>query len=249
MNLLLVDLGNTRVKWATPRGHAPIRLTGDFPTAQLSAAWVRALAKRHPQHLLVLASVVPKWTAVFTRAFRGRMAVVSGRTAELKSLFAYPKPQELGADRIAAAIAVREAGLFPAIIVASGTATAFTVLDAKGRICGGAIAPGLQAQLDALTSATAQLPSPKLEMPRSALAKSTADAIRTGVLLGFQGGIKEIVTRLSSELPRGKKPHLILTGGNARLAATALGGKVMLRPLLVLEGLRIMGQRLLAAAE
>jgi type III pantothenate kinase len=249
MSLLLVDLGNTRVKWATPRGRTSLRLAGDFPTAQLTAKWTKALAKRYPRHLLVIASVVPKFTLAFATAFRGRTTFVSGRMPELKPFFAYPKPEELGADRVAAAIAVRETELFPAIIVACGTATAFTVLDAQGRICGGAIAPGLQAQLDALTSATAQLHAPTLRPPRSALAKSTADAIRAGVFLGFQGGIKEIVARLSSELPRGKKPRLILTGGNARLAAAALGGKVQLRPLLVLEGLRIMGERFLKAAE
>jgi type III pantothenate kinase len=249
MNLLLVDLGNTRVKWAAPRPGAALRLAGDFPTAKLSAAWVRALAARHPQHHLVLASVVPKWNAAFARAFRGRVTLVSGRLPELKSLFAYPKPAELGADRIAAAFAARAEGLFPSIIAACGTATAFTVLDAKGRLCGGAIAPGPQAQLDALTGATAQLPSPTLHPPRDALAKSTRDAIRAGVLLSFQGGVKEIVTRLTDALPRGTRPHLILTGGNAKLAAAALSGPVLLRPLLVLEGLRIMGQRLLDAAE
>jgi type III pantothenate kinase len=117
------------------------------------------------------------------------------------------------------------------------------VLDAKGRLCGGAIAPGLQAQLDALVGATAQLPSTTLRMPRSALAKSTRDAIRSGVMLNFQGGLKEVAARLLDSLPRGKKPHLILTGGNAKLAAQAFDGSVTVRPLLVFEGLRIIGNR------
>ena len=249
MNLLLVDLGNTRVKWATARAQGAIRLEGDRPTAKISAAWIRGLAKKWPHHHLVLASVVPKWTSSFERAFRGRATIVSGSLHSLRNHFRYPKPAELGADRIAAAIAAHAAGLFPAIIVASGTATAFTVLDAKGRFCGGAIAPGLQAQLDALVGATAQLPATSLKMPRSALAKSTRDAIRAGVLLNFQGGVKEIVQRLDESFPRGAKPHVILTGGNAKLAANALSAPFTLRPLLVLEGLRIIGERSAAAAE
>ena len=249
MNLLLVDLGNTRIKWATARGREKLRISGEHLTAKLTAAWIDSLVAKHPHHHLILASVVPKWNSAFARAFRGRATIVSGTLPALKPHFAYPKPAELGADRIAVAIAAQAEGLFPAIIIACGTATAYTVLDAKGRLCGGAIAPGLQAQLDALLGATAQLSSTTLRMPRSALAKSTRDAIRAGVLLNFQGGIKETVARLSLELPRGVKPHLLLTGGNAKLAATALEGKTMLRPLLVLEGLRIMGERLLRAAE
>ena len=249
MNLLLVDLGNTRIKWATAQGRGALRVAGDHPTAKLTSAWISHLARRHPRHHLVLASVVPRWNAAFTDAFRCRAVVVSGKLPALKPHFAYPNPAELGADRIAAAIATHAAGLFPAVIVACGTATAFTVVDVKGRLCGGAIAPGLQAQLDALLGATAQLPATTPRMPRSALAKSTRNAIRAGVVLSFQGGIKETVARLSDAFPRGKKPRIIVTGGNAKLAAAALGGKVTLRPLLVLEGLRIIGERLLVAAE
>jgi type III pantothenate kinase len=244
MNLLLVDLGNTRIKWATAQGRRSLRIAGEHPTAKLTSAWIRRLAKRYRRDHLVLASVVPKWSAAFARVFHGRATIVSGKLSALKTHVAYPRPAELGADRIAAAVAAQAAGLFPAVIVACGTATAYTVLDAKGRLCGGAIAPGLQAQLDALLGATAQLPATTLSMPRSALAKSTRDAIRAGVILSFQGGIKETVAQLGATLPRGRKPHVILTGGNAKLAAQALGGKVTLRPLLVMEGLLIIASRL-----
>jgi type III pantothenate kinase len=244
MNLLLFDLGNTRVKWATAQVRGPLLVAGEHPSGKISAAWIRGLARKWPKHHLVLASVVPRWNAAFARAFRGRATIVSGKLPALRPHLAYPRPAELGADRIAAAVATHAAGLFPAIIIACGTATAYTVLDARGRLCGGAIAPGLQAQLDALLGATAQLPATTLKMPPSALAKSTRDAIRSGVLLSFQGGVKETVARLSTSLPRGTKPRVILTGGNAKLAAAALGGKVTLRPLLVLEGLLIIASRL-----
>jgi type III pantothenate kinase len=249
MNLLLVDLGNTRVKWALARPGGKPRLLGDRPTAQISGAWVRTLAAKHAGHRLVLASVVPKWTAVFIRAFRGRATLVSGALPALKPLFHYPKPAELGADRIAAAAAAQADGLFPAIIVACGTATAFTVLDAKGRLCGGAIAPGLQAQLNALLGATAQLPATSLRLPRTALAKSTRDAIRAGIVLGYRGGIREIIAQLTQALPSRPRPRVILTGGDAARAVPALSGRVTLRPLLVLEGLRIIGARLEKAVE
>jgi type III pantothenate kinase len=158
--------------------------------------------------------------------------------------FDYPRPSELGTDRLAAAVAAHESGNGPVIIVSCGTATAFTVLDAEGRLCGGAIAPGLQTQLAALLGATAQLPATELIQPRSALAKSTQEAIRAGVMLNFQGGAKEIIQQLGETFSGNEKPSLILTGGNAHHLAGSLALPHTVRPLLVFEGLRIMGNRL-----
>ena len=245
MKLLLIDHGNTRIKWATVRGRGPLRVAGSRPSTGLTDAWIRALASRYARHTAVLATVVPKSYHAWSEAFAGRMLFASGGQHNLHKLFAYPRPEEVGADRVAAAFAVRELGLYPAIIVACGTATAYTVVNAKGKLCGGAIAPGLQAQLDALLGATAQLPAVKLRRTRRALAKSTQEAIRAGIIMSFEGGVKETVARLSQALPRGKKPRIILTGGNAELAVKALGGRAVLRPLLVLEGLRIIGERFL----
>jgi type III pantothenate kinase len=155
--------------------------------------------------------------------------------------FHYPKPAEIGVDRLAAAVTAHEEGKWAVIVISCGTATAFTVLDAKGRLCGGVIAPGLQTQLAALLGATAQLPETTLRMPRSALARSTQDAIRAGVMLNFQGGVKEIIHRLSEALPGRGRPHILVTGGNASYLDLDL--PFTLRPLLVFEGLRMIGLR------
>src|ERR1019366_6094518 len=170
--------------------------------------------------------------------------VVTGNSRALGLVFEYPRPVEIGADRLAAAVAVHARGRYPAIIVACGTATAFTVLDAKGRLCGGVIAPGLQAQLAALLGATAQLPATVLRKPRSALARSTQDAIRAGVMFTFQGGVKEVIQQLCNALPGEPAPHILLTGGNALHLTDCLEISFKLRPLLVLEGLLIIGTRL-----
>jgi type III pantothenate kinase len=240
---LLIDAGNSRLKWATAGSRGPVRVTGEIATKEATSAWIRALARKFPGHQLVLASVVPKLVPVFRRAFSKRIEVVTGNSRALGLVFDYPRPVEIGADRLAAAVAVHARGHYPAIIVACGTATAFTVLDAKGRLCGGVIAPGLQAQLAALLGATAQLPATTLRPPCSALARSTRDAIRAGVTLNFQGGVKEILHRLSKALPGRREPHILITGGNARYLAGNLGLPVKLRPLLVFEGLHMIGLR------
>jgi len=240
---LLIDAGNTRFKWAvtTPRGR--IIPAGDIAAKDATTVRISELAKKYPKYRTIVASVVPKLVPVFRRTFAGRIHIVSGASPALGLHFDYPKPSELGADRVAVAVAVHAEGVWPAIIIATGTATAFTVLDAKGRLCGGAIAPGLQAQLTSLLGATAQLPETKLQRPRSALAKSTQDAIRAGVIINFQGGVNETLRQLSAALPGGR-PHIVLTGGNADYLTGSLDLPHTLRPLLVFEGLLIIGTRL-----
>lgn len=241
--LLLIDAGNTRLKWATSPDRNVIRVGGEIATEAATAKWIAALARRFHRGNIVLSTVVPKLRPAFRRAFGKRLLEVTAKLPELGFGFRYPKPSELGADRLAAAVAACAHGYAPTIIVACGTATAFTVLDAKGNLCGGAIAPGLDAQLQALLGATAQLPATSLKPPRTALAKSTRDAIRTGMILGFRGGVKEIIHELAQTLPAHPKPTILLTGGNAWHLVEHLDVPFKLRPLLVLEGLLIIGAR------
>ena len=238
---LLIDVGNSRVKWATADVRGPIQVEGEAATDEVTATWTRSLARKFPRHHTVLASVVPKLSPAFARAFAGRLHPVAGNSPALGLRFRYPNPAEIGADRLAGAVAVLSDGTWPAIVVNSGTATAFTVLDAKGHVCGGAIAPGLHTQLAALIGATAQLPATDLRPMRRYLARSTGDAIRAGVMLSFQGGVKEILERLGESLPG--KPLVVVTGGNAGHLTETLQGKAVFRPLLVFEGLRMIGLR------
>jgi type III pantothenate kinase len=240
---LLIDAGNTRLKWAVTGARGVGRLAGDVATKAVTLAWIAGLARKYPKHHAVLASVVPKLAPAFRRSFARRIEIVTGRSPDLGFTFDYPRPAEIGADRLAAAAAVHAWKIWPAIIVACGTATAFTALDARGGFCGGAIAPGLQAQLDSLLHATAQLPGTALHASPRALGRSTREAIRAGVMLSFRGGAKEILRGLIDELPGGKKPRVFLTGGQARHLAGALEGSVTLKPLLVLEGLHMIGHR------
>jgi type III pantothenate kinase len=243
---LLIDAGSTRLKWATANPCGSIRVRGEIATKDATLIWTKSLAIKFPRHQSILSSVVPKIIPHFRRAFARRLYVVSGTSSALGLRFDYPKPDEIGADRLAAAVAAHAEGQWPVIMVSCGTATAFTVLDAEGKLCGGVIAPGLQIQLAALLGATAQLPATKLRPVRHYLARSTEEAIRAGVVLNFQGGVKEILARLSESLPENKPPHILLTGGSASYLKSILSGPVKLRPLLVFEGLRMIGARAFA---
>jgi type III pantothenate kinase len=241
IQFLLIDAGNSRLKWATSGVRGTIRLAGEIATREVTPAWIGTLARKLPKHRAVLASVVPKLAPAFRRAFSDRLHLVTGDSPALGLRFRYPNPVEIGADRLASAVAVLADGIWPVIVVNCGTATAFTVLDAQGRLCGGIIAPGLHTQLAALLDATAQLPATKLRPTRRFPARSTGDAIRAGVVLNFQGGVKEILQRLGESLPG--PPLVVVTGGNAGYLTGTLKRTAKFRPLLVFEGMRMIGMR------
>jgi len=237
---LLVDVGNTRLKWAavTPRG--VIRVQGSVETADATPRWLAAWAKKQAGRRVVVASVVPRVSDALRRRFKDAV-FISGTLKGLPLAFHYPRPAELGADRLAAAVGAK--GRTAAIIVSCGTATAFSVVDKQGRFSGGTIALGPHALLRALVGATAQLPKITLSPTSRALARSTQEAIRAGIMLGWQGSVREIITCLRQDL--GTPARVIITGGSAPLLKGMRGlGRVELRPLLVFEGLRIIADTL-----
>jgi type III pantothenate kinase len=238
--LLLIDAGNTRLKWAEVTARGAIKEEGWIATPAFTASRAAALRRTYARHRIVIASVVPTVSRTLRKVFPEAL-LVKGGLRGLPLAFSYPKPAEIGADRIAAAIGAGK--LAPAIIISCGTATAFSVLDARGQFCGGAITPGVETQSSALAGATAQLPETRPASGAKALGKSTRAAIRAGVLLGWQGGVIEIVRQLRQEV--GASARVIVTGGEARHLRGVRGlRRVEFRPLLVFEGLRIIAASL-----
>ncbi len=150
----------------------------------------------------------------------------------------YRNPLEVGADRIAGAIAA--AHRKPArnlIVVDCGTATTFDVITADGDYMGGVILPGIGVSAETLASRTAKLPRVEIARPETVLGRSTVESIQSGLYHGHTGAIRHIVTLLTQEAFGGEKPHVIGTGGFARmLEGERLFDEVV--PELVLLGLR-----------
>ncbi|MBS0287916.1 MAG: type III pantothenate kinase [Proteobacteria bacterium] len=150
----------------------------------------------------------------------------------------YKNPNEVGADRIANAIAAFHH--YPQkniIIVDLGTATSFEVISAQGAFLGGAIIPGLQMQMRALNEKTANLPPVRILKPGVALGQSTAANIQSGLYFGQRGAIKEIIQSISKEMFN-EPPVVIGTGGFAHLFEEDNIFDVILSDL-VLKGLQI----------
>lgn len=150
----------------------------------------------------------------------------------------YRNPHEVGADRIAGAIAATvRAPNKNAIVVDCGTATTFDVVTSAGDYLGGAILPGIGISVEALAGRTAKLPSVEIARPLAALGRSTIESIQAGVFHGHVGAIRQLTAELTREAFNGERPHILGTGGFARmLEPEKLFNEIV--PELVLLGLR-----------
>jgi type III pantothenate kinase len=150
----------------------------------------------------------------------------------------YRNPQEVGADRIANAIAAVQ--LHPGrdlLVVDFGTATTIEVVTAAGDYLGGAIMPGVGVSAETLASHTAKLPRVEIARPEAALGRSSVESIQSGLFHGHVGAVRHLISLLTIEAFNGERPQIIGTGGFARMfVAESLFDE--LNPELVLQGLK-----------
>lgn len=220
-DLLCIDIGNTHVHFATRRDGAftPVR---EMPTALLAdpaAALARLLPDPAPP--LAFCSVVPEAT-VRLRALAASAGLDVWQLTHDQNLglpVTYPRPAEIGQDRLANAAGARALlGDGPAVVIDLGTAVTFDIITRAGGYEGGIIAPGPALVTRYLHERTAQLPLVEdLVTPvTTAIGKSTAEAIRIGAVVGFAGLIQGLLDAVLAELAaRGETAPAILTSGGA----------------------------------
>lgn len=130
----------------------------------------------------------------------------------------YKQPGDVGADRIANAIAATHQ--FPSrdlIIIDFGTATTFCAIDKQKTYYGGAILPGMRLFVDALSHHTAKLPMVDIIKMDHALGRSTVESIQSGVFFGALGACKELIHRIKQEQFSNRSVLVLATGGFASL--------------------------------
>jgi type III pantothenate kinase len=237
-NYLLIDISNSFTKMAFATRHR-ISKPKRIPTEKLSASSIRQLLRRHKIDIVAVSSVVPKKSAIVRAAARGSRLLWLTPKIKLGVGIDYPNSKEIGADRLANAVAVAAFYGCPAIVVDFGTAVTFDIVSAKRKYIGGVIAPGLEAMTNFLYRRTALLPKLSMKEPRSAVGKSTIEAMRAGAVIGYRGLVREIIARIKAERFPRQKVHVIATGGYAELIAKRLGEIGSVHPNLTLEGLRI----------
>ncbi|NNM29832.1 MAG: type III pantothenate kinase, partial [Akkermansiaceae bacterium] len=222
---------------------------GRMATGAVSVAAVREVTEPMDFDAAVLCSVVPAAAVVIREALAAPLHEISHRSA-LPIGIDYPEPGQIGADRLANAVAVHEAFGAPAVVIDFGTAVTFDVVGvppagrgtgAPGSYLGGVIAPGLASLTDYLADHTALLPHVDLEEPKSAIGKSTTAAMRAGAVIGYRGMIREILAAVTVEL--GGDPRVVATGGDAALIAAGLREIHEVVPDLTLRGIDLVGRR------
>lgn len=192
---------------------------------------------------IVISSVVPRCTAAYremgVKYFGFKPIVVEpGVRTGLPVLT--DNPREVGADRIANAVAAVELYGGPAVVIDFGTATTYDAVSANGELLGCAIAPGIDISLDALYQRADALRRVELIEPKSVIGRTTVEAIQAGAIFGFAGQVDGITDRLIEAIG---PAAIVATGGLAEVIAPYTRTIQHIEPWLTLHGLRLIYEK------
>jgi type III pantothenate kinase len=230
--LLVIDVGNTKIAIGIFQGdrmRASWRVATDIDRmADEYAALVSNLLAHeglaaHDVGEAILCSVVPPLVTTFQELCQHYFKVsplVVGAGVKTGMNIRMDNPREVGADRIANAVAASHLYGQPVIVIDLGTATTFDVVSKEGDYVGGAIAPGIGISAEALCEHTAQLPRVELVRPAHVIGKNTITAMQSGLIFGYAGLIESIVSRIRQELRAEAK--VIATGSLAGVIAAEM---------------------------
>lgn len=251
--LLALDIGNTNLtagiwqertliaQWrqSTRRNATSDELAG-FLYVAMQAARIELAAIEQ----VVVSSVVPTLTPQAIKLANDYFhleALIVGRNIDSGLKNAYEDPRAVGADRLVNALAAWKKYESACVIADFGTATTVDAVSSDGTYLGGAIAPGIGISTDALFHAAARLPRVELIPPSRALARNTTESIQSGLVFGYAGLTRELVSRCVAEI--GEPCKVLATGGLAELIAPLVKEIEIIEPNLTLEGLRILAEQ------
>lgn len=249
---MTVDIGNTQMVFGLFNGseltchwrlssHA--HLTGDELAWQLHGMFQQFGEDPKGIDGIMVASVVPHLDATLNEAcervcamgaaFIGMQEVKTGMAID------YKNPREVGADRIANAIAARDAYGSPVIVLDCGTATTFDIVSPAGSYAGGLIIPGMEVSLEALSQRAAKLPEVSIVRTDILIGRDTVSSMQAGAYWATVEGLRGLIRRLK-EVPGFADAPIIATGGLSGYLLEDIPEIEAHRPYLTLEGLRLL---------
>jgi type III pantothenate kinase len=241
---LLLDLGNTRLKWAVSAtdgwsARGAVAWDEDV-TAQLVQIW---RGQERPDRVLG-ASVVDaareaQLETLVQNTFSRRVTWVRTPAAACGVRNAYAEPQRLGVDRFLAMVAAHAAGRGPCVLAGIGTALTLDALAADGQHLGGLIAPGPLLMQQSLLGATARV-RPEHPGVLRELADNTADAVVSGCWQAVAALIERFAGHVARQYPD-QVQHLLMDGGDAPALLPLLGISAEIAADSVLRGLHVWG--------
>ena len=244
--MLVVDAGNTRIKWGLACGGAltaPGACTyKGLPLAEtLGLAWSGLPTPERIFATNVAGAGTGQQLAEFCRQrFSREMEFVRAAAKACGVINAYAQPAQLGADRWAAIIGAHHIYKGDVCIISCGTAITADSVTGDGRHLGGLIAAGIAAMQQALADAAPVLPR-EAGGNHTLFAQDTQTAVASGLLYAAAGFIERVTGEMQAQL--GEDTKLLLTGGDAERVRPLLRGRFTLAPHLVLEGLALLAEQ------
>jgi type III pantothenate kinase len=156
-------------------------------------------------------------------------------------VFDIPRPEELGTDRIANAVAANELYKGPVAVLDFGTATTVSVVGKNANYMGGAIMPGVGLMNESLAKSTSKLSVVSLNQPGAALGTDTLQCIQSGLFYGAAGAVERLLREIEKEI--GFELKVVVTGGYGGMVSKFLSRDYILNQHLTLEGLKIIFMR------
>lgn len=226
--LLVIDVGNTNTVFALHSGTDWVSswrsATDATRTADDYAVWLGTLMRLEGHQLsdingCIISSVVPQAKFNFRnlsrRYFDAEPMFVGEPETKLGVPIRISRPEQVGADRLVAAIGAHQLYQGAKLVIDSGTATTFDVVGTDGGFEGGIISPGINLSMRALHDAAAQLPRIAIQKPPQVIGQDTVSAMQSGVFWGYVDLIDGLVNRVKEEY--GSSLTVIATGGVASL--------------------------------
>ncbi len=251
--LLAIDVGNTQTHVGLFRGddllehwrfHTARTATADELALVFNALLALSDLRLPDVDAAIVSCVVPSLSLEYDQMrlrYLGGKGALVGPAMRTGMPIRIDNPRELGADRLVNAVAAYDRVGGACIAVDFGTALNYDVVSAEGEYLGGVIAPGIEISLEALSQRAAALPRVSLASPRSAIGRSTLEAIQSGVVFGYAGQVDGLVSRLREEL--GEEATAIATGGFAGAIVPHCDQVDEMDDLLTLRGLHIIWER------
>lgn len=248
--LLAVDVGNTNTVVGVYEGarlleHFRLGTTSERTSDEWGLYFQLALQHRtiEPRAIeaVVVSSVVPPLQhrlETMGRDYFGVRPLFVGPGVKTGMPILYDNPRDVGADRIVNAVAAYRRWPGSLIVVDFGTATTFDVISKQGAYLGGAIAPGVQISVSALSQHASRLPRVDLDRPRCVVGRNTEASMRSGIVHGYAAMVDGLCGRIEAELACPVE-KVVATGGYAELFAEVSERISVVDEFLTLDGLRL----------
>ncbi len=249
--LLTIDIGNTEITAGIFEGEKLLfEIRAETPKKAPENLWDRFfldLIAHHKDKLkekinIAVSSVVPSVHPGFEKSQKKYFpsSPVFHVTHECKSnvKVTAAKPETVGADLIANAVAAHHKYPTDLIVVDLGTATTFQIITAKGEFIGSCFFPGLKISAQALFEQAEKLKTIEIKRPRVVIGTNTEECLQSGLYHGYAGMIDAMIHIIEKEF--GKKTKVILTGGLANVIIEAIESEITHDKFLTLDGIRIL---------